>query len=406
MFEGKTTGCDDNETDHLPLREQTVSQTEPDVPGPKGQHSSWCRRTTINKGQDGQGQEECMMSDDEYDTDLELEEREDSQDSAGQRCYLEVCKKLQVVPSSYFLHNMQTTSVFMMHYSLGPQGTKALAVSLVTNTSILRLNLRDNWMEGMGGAAIAEMLKENCYITEVDLSDNMLEDYGAKAIASMLQKNATLVSLNLSGNHVTDRSTEHLGQALITNTTLQHLDLSHNALGECTGQNLRDCLSENMGLRSLSLAWNSIRGKGAVMLADGLRENIFLRTVDLSFNGFAKEGAVAMGLALKENDVLEELNLSNNRIPPEGAIHLALGLKVNKRIKSLNISRNPVQNAGCYGILQSVRDNPDSAMESLDFSDIAVNQDFEELYAAVKEKYPALTVNHGGTFDTFRKVKA
>lgn len=45
------------------------------------------------------------------------------------------------------------------------QGTKALAVPLVTNTSILRLNLRDNWMEGMGGAAIAEMLKENCYIT-------------------------------------------------------------------------------------------------------------------------------------------------------------------------------------------------------------------------------------------------
>lgn len=45
------------------------------------------------------------------------------------------------------------------------QGTKALAVPLVTNTSILRLNLRDNWMEGMGGAAIAEMLKGNCYIT-------------------------------------------------------------------------------------------------------------------------------------------------------------------------------------------------------------------------------------------------
>lgn len=45
------------------------------------------------------------------------------------------------------------------------QGTKALAVPLVTNTSILRLNLRDNWMEGMGGAAIADMLKENYYIT-------------------------------------------------------------------------------------------------------------------------------------------------------------------------------------------------------------------------------------------------
>lgn len=36
---------------------------------------------------------------------------------------------------------------------------------MVTNTSLLKLNLRDNCMEGTGGAAMAEMLKENCYIT-------------------------------------------------------------------------------------------------------------------------------------------------------------------------------------------------------------------------------------------------
>lgn len=41
----------------------------------------------------------------------------------------------------------------------------ALAVPLVTNTSILKLNLRDNRMEGVGGAAVADMLKENWYIT-------------------------------------------------------------------------------------------------------------------------------------------------------------------------------------------------------------------------------------------------
>lgn len=45
------------------------------------------------------------------------------------------------------------------------QGTKALAVPLVTNTSIRQLNLRDNWMGEMGGAAMAKMLKENCCIT-------------------------------------------------------------------------------------------------------------------------------------------------------------------------------------------------------------------------------------------------
>lgn len=45
------------------------------------------------------------------------------------------------------------------------QGTKALPVSLATNTSMPQLNLRDNWMEGMGGSAVAWMMKENVHIT-------------------------------------------------------------------------------------------------------------------------------------------------------------------------------------------------------------------------------------------------
>lgn len=32
------------------------------------------------------------------------------------------------------------------------------------------------------------------------------------------------------------------------------------------------------------------------------------------------------------------------------------------------MGRNPIQTAGCYGLLKSVQENPDSAMEALDFS--------------------------------------
>lgn len=99
------------------------------------------------------------------------------------------------------------------------------------------------------------------------------------------------------------------------------------------------------------------------------------------------------------------------------------------------MGRNPIQSAGCYGILKSIRENPDSSMETLDFAvgythiclshfiqisflqtyplfvsrcfqDITVNQEFEDLYTAVKETFPALTVNHGGRVGTFRKAKA
>ncbi|KAM9393983.1 uncharacterized protein lrrc74b [Pholidichthys leucotaenia] len=398
---------DDAESETLQRGEQRSNQTKVGMRGPKGRRSSPDGNVPDSgEGQEEPGADETVITDEDGDTDVELRDRKGPYELTGQACYIKACEKLQVVPASYFLQHMQQSDLLMMHRGLGPKGTKALAVPLVTNTSIQRLNLRDNQMEGLGGAAIAEMLKENCYISDVDLSDNNLGDSGARAIAGMLKDNSTLVSLCLSGNRVTDRSAEHLGVALITNTKLQQLDLSCNALGERAGQILGDSLSENTGLRSLSLAWNCIWGRGAVMLAKGLGGNVFLTTVDLSCNGFGKEGALALGQALKENNVLEELNVSNNRIPSEGAIHLAVGLKVNKTIKFLNMGRNPILNAGCYGVLKSIQENPNSAMEALDFSDITVNQDFEDLYTAVKEIFPALRVNHGGRVGRFRKEKA
>ncbi|KAK2837996.1 hypothetical protein Q5P01_015208 [Channa striata] len=194
-------GDEETESEKLLPEEHKAARTEVDTRGPKDQHSK-PDGNVLDRG--------------------ESEDKGKLYDPTGRTCYMEACERLQVVPVPYFLRHMQDNELSMMYYGLGPQGTKALAVPLVTNTSILRLNLRDNWMEGMGGAAIAEMLKENCYITEVDLSDNNLGDRGARAIAAMLKENSTLVSLNLSGNHFTTRSAEHLGPALITNTKLQH----------------------------------------------------------------------------------------------------------------------------------------------------------------------------------------
>ncbi|KAM6965390.1 uncharacterized protein lrrc74b [Aplochiton taeniatus] len=396
---------------------QTLKQSGFTLSGPSGKSSSpegevldkvergedeEMEKENVEDGDEEKSEEECVPPDDgDYDTDLELGGMAEVYDTTGQTRYLEACKVLKVVPASCFLRHMQNAEFSMMHRGLGPQGTKALAVPLVTNTSILRLNLRDNWMEGMGGAAMAEMLKENCYITEVDLSENHLGEQGAKAMGSMLQENCTLVSLSLARNQFNDRAAQHLAQALTVNTKLQCLELSHNAMGEEAGEILGDMLAENTGLRSLSLAWNCIRGKGAVALAKGLGANIFVRTLDLSYNGMGREGAIALGQALKDNNTIEGLNISNNRIPPEGAIRFSMGLKVNKTIKSLNVGRNPIQTAGCYGILKSMQENPESAMEALDFSDITVNQDFEDLYNAVKDMFPDLKIKHGGRIDTF-----
>ncbi|KAK3514344.1 hypothetical protein QTP70_015871, partial [Hemibagrus guttatus] len=768
---------------------------------------------------DGQeGARAGFTADEDYDTELEPEDIKNnheyfadqpaSYDPTGKARYLEVCKMFDVVPVSYFLRNVHSPELTMMHHGLGPQGTKALAVPLVTNTSILKLNLRDNGMEGEGGAAIADMLKENLYITEIDLSENRLGECGIKALASMLLENTSLISLNLSGNHLDERAAKHLAPALTKNQHLQHLDLSHNRLGEtaairscgrkvsgagrggnprtqwwtlevrdavklkkesyrawlawgtpeaaeayrqakrttamvvsetktrvweefgeamekdywtasgkfwqtirclrrgkqlsantvyggdgellvstgdivgrwkeyfedllnptdtpsveepeagdsevdsfitqaevtevvqqllggkapgvdeirpeylksldvvglswltrlcniawrsgtvpldwatgvvvplfkkgdrrvCSnyrgitllslpgkvysrvlerrvrplvepwiqeeqcgfrpsrgtldqlytlhrvlegswefaqpvhmcfvdlekafdrvprgilwevlweygvrgpqelrvellllriergqlrwlghlfrmppgclpGEVFRACptgkrprgrprthwrdyvfrlawerlgprlilnvfpplftweilgpaIAENTGMKSLSLAWNCIRGKGAVALAKGLAANIFLQTVDLSYNGLAKEGATALGEELKDNNTLEELNISINRIPPEGAVHLAVGLKANKNLRILSMARNPVRSAGCLAVLKAVEGNPSSSMEYLDFSDISVDQEFEDLLNSIKDTLPNFRVKHGGTIRAFQK---
>ncbi|KAK3539185.1 hypothetical protein QTP86_028803 [Hemibagrus guttatus] len=204
---------------------------------------------------DGQeGARAGFTADEDYDTELEPEvvlilsdiknnheyfaDQPASYDPTGKARYLEVCKMFDVVPVSYFLRNVHSPELTMMHHGLGPQGTKALAVPLVTNTSILKLNLRDNGMEGEGGAAIADMLKENLYITEIDLSENRLGECGIKALASMLLENTSLISLNLSGNHLDERAAKHLAPALTKNQHLQHLDLSHNRLGETAAPQL------------------------------------------------------------------------------------------------------------------------------------------------------------------------
>ncbi|XP_017306797.1 leucine-rich repeat-containing protein 74B isoform X2 [Ictalurus punctatus] len=338
-------------------------------------------------GQEGAGA--CFTVDEDYDTELEPEDKPGRYDLTGEARYREACEMFNVVPVSYFLRNIQSTEVSMMHHGLGPQ-----------------LNLRDNGMEGEGGAAIADMLKENLYITEIDLSENRLGECGIKALASMLLENTSLISLNLSGNHLDERAAKHLAPALTKNQHLQHLDLSHNRLGEAAGELLGAAVAENTGMKSLSLSWNCIRGKGAIALAKGLSANIFLQTVDLSYNGLGKEGASVLGEGLKDNNTLEELNISINRIPPEGAVHLAVGLKANNNLRILKMARNPVRSAGCFAVLKAVEGNPSSSMEYLDFSDISVDQEFEDLFNSIKETLPNFQVKHGGKIRPFQNLQS
>ncbi|XP_026572873.1 leucine-rich repeat-containing protein 74B [Pseudonaja textilis] len=385
---------------------QTFSGS-PDTSESNCQENSACLlEKTLNcseeEDEDGEAAEDDQME--EWDTDLEIEKSTTCYDPAGKARYLAICQAYGVVPISYFLRHMKDSELTVKHRGLSPKAAKALALSLTSNTSIVKLNLSDNGLDGNGAIAMAEMLKENCYISELDLSENRVGIKGAEALSAVLRENPVLVTVKLSGNELNDRAAIYLADALVTNQKVEHLDLSHNMLGQPAGEALGVAMAENVGLKKLDLSWNNFRGQGAVAVAKGLGANIFLRVLDLSYNGFGNSGAAALGAALKSNNVLEELHIGNNRIALEGALALALGLKGNKNLRKLKMSRNPIQNEGCLGILKAIRVNPGAAMELLDFSAIVVKQDFVQACEAVQELFPSLLIHHDGTTRLFGRT--
>ncbi|XP_078237988.1 leucine-rich repeat-containing protein 74B isoform X3 [Pogona vitticeps] len=267
--------------------------------------------STEDEEDDSTGEsEDDQDEDEEWDTDLEIEELRKSHDSAGRGTYLHTCQTYGVVPISYFLRHMKDSELTLTHHGLSPKAAKALALSLTNNTSVVKLNLSDNWLGGEGTAAIAEMLKENCFISDVDLSENRSGVHGAKALSAALRANATLVTLKLSGNELNDEAAQYLAEALVTNHKLASLDLSHNRLGEAAGEVLGAAIAENVGLKELDLSWNCFRGQGAVAVAKGL---------GVPRNPIASKGCVGILKAVRANPgtVLEFLDFSEIVVKPD-----------------------------------------------------------------------------------------
>nr|KAF6392779.1 leucine rich repeat containing 74A [Pipistrellus kuhlii] len=326
-------------------------------------------------------------------TDLEIEDTEKYFTTGQKELYMEACNLMGVVPVSYFILNMEESYMNLNHHGLGPHGTKAIAIALVSNTSLITLELADNSIMEEGILSLVEMLQENYYLQELNVSDNALGFEGAKIISEFLQKNSSsLVSLQLAGNCFKDQSAELLFQALSNNYRIKDIDFSHNEISDKGGEILGNMLALNVGLLTLDLSWNHLCGRAAVSLNYGLRSNVTLRTLDLSMNGCGNEGAAALGEVLKNNSSLAYLNLSNNDISNEGISKISRGLEFNECLRSLKLFLNPMTVEGALSLITSIRKNPRSKMEYLDISHVMVSEQFVRILDGVYNIHPQLDV--------------
>lgn len=384
-------------------------------PPPKTISRASSRRSRGDSSQQAErGQSSCSNSDNEdarasdidtlgvditddkaWDTDLESDEPVTTYDHSGRTTYLQACKKMGVIPVSYFLRHMHDKQLDMRHHGLGSSGMRAVATAMVTNTSILTLDLSDNYLGSEGGLAMCDMLRENCFVTDLTISDNHLHTC-AQELCRTLGMNDSLRRVTLSGNGFNDSSAVFFADYIMSPIRLEYLNLSHNNLSEAAGVLLGPAISDNSSLKELDLSWNQIRRRGAAAVAAGVKTNVYMKRINLSWNGFGLEGAIALGDALKGNSVLEELDITNNRIMTEGAVLIGKGLSVNETLKVLKIGLNPMQSAGCWGICAAILRNPNCILEELDFQAVLVNKDFEEIFKQVQEQLPELKMRHGG----------
>lgn len=114
--------------------------------------------------------------------------------------------------------------------AMGLPGIQALAGALGFNSSLVALNVAQNYFGSAGAHALAAALCVNSTLTDLDVTRNVIGDRGAKDFALSLHVNRSLRRLNLSCNGIGPPGALWLAYAMPRTNTLQSLDLAGNRL--------------------------------------------------------------------------------------------------------------------------------------------------------------------------------
>ncbi|XP_013417118.1 leucine-rich repeat-containing protein 74B [Lingula anatina] len=335
------------------------------------------------------------LEDCDLDTELDLAERKRTYDSTGQVAYENACIKFKIPQANTFHRKLEhAKEVDMKYYGIGPKGALALAIPLVINTKVTKLNLRGNSLGVEGVDNICRMMEENSIITDLDLSENDVSGRATKIIAQMLVVNQTIQRLTLEENGLTDQDAKVLVGPVEDHSSLIYLNLSHNNFGIQSGI-LFQKMIENGMLEELDLSWNQIRGDGALAICRGVKENNSLKILNMSWNGLAEEGAISMGQALQASRTMTELDISSNRINDQGFLILIKSLRDNDTLKTLKVGQNPITEDAVLAGLEVLKEIDSLKLEVLELIENIYTSRVDEKIEEVHEKHENFTCNHG-----------
>ncbi len=165
------------------------------------------------------------------------------------------------VGARYIAQALKNSSVIkwlcLRYNSIGGSGLKSVGDALITNSSLVVLDLEACSVEitEENGPVLREMLQRNSTLELLLLANNPeLSDAGAIFIAQGLKLNSSLKGLSLHSCGIGDEGVKSLGEALVENDSLKQLELGANS--GISGQGLSvltECLKANRGLVELQL---------------------------------------------------------------------------------------------------------------------------------------------------------
>ncbi|XP_064890277.1 leucine-rich repeat-containing protein 45 isoform X1 [Columba livia] len=177
-------------------------------------------------------------------------------DLAAQGLSLETCGALaRLLPGA-----APVTELALGDCGLSEEGAKLLLHGLCSNTTVKALDLKGNNLRTVGAEALGKLLRQNKSIRSLILEWNSLGvwEEGFSFFCQGLGANSSLQRLDLRNNQINHQGAGELAMALKHNSSLQELDLRWNNIGLLGGRALLNCLHSNKTLKRLELAGNNV----------------------------------------------------------------------------------------------------------------------------------------------------
>uniref|UniRef100_A0A8C5PLN5 NACHT, LRR and PYD domains-containing protein 3 n=1 Tax=Leptobrachium leishanense TaxID=445787 RepID=A0A8C5PLN5_9ANUR len=202
---------------------------------------------------------------------------------------------------------------------------------IITNGSLITLDLSWNILQESGVKHLCEGLRDpGCVLRELRLYRCGLTSSSCEDLSSVIIANRTLIKLDLSANYnVQDSGIKRLCKGLMhRNSILRELRLNHCILTSSTCKQLRSVIITNRSLITLDLSRNILQDSGIKHLCEGLRlPDCVLQELRLERCGLTPSCCEDLYSVIITNRSLIKLDLTHNNLEVSGMKRLCEGLR-------------------------------------------------------------------------------